>query len=350
MTTLDRKNFITLIDQQQTDLFFLENENKTIRVAITNYGARIVGLWILQSDKWVNIVAGFDDIHSYLQPQETYFGATIGRFANRINKGVFTILGKQYQVSINNNDNHLHGGENGFHKKIWSLKSHTKNTIQLFLFSPDGEEGYPANVNTTIFFSLEHHALTISFQAVPDADTHLNFTHHSFFNLNGDGQQINEHILHINANAYTPISQNLIPTGNIESIENTPFDFRQAKPIGQDMQQIHEQLTIAKGYDHNFVLNKNNPKELSLAATVEGNTSRIKMNLYTTAQGLQLYTGNFLAGQHHLNNGYYDTPRSFVCLEPQAFPNSPNHANFTNTLVKANETYQTTMQYEFVFS
>jgi aldose 1-epimerase len=268
-----------------------------------------------------------------------YYGATIGRYANRIANGTFSLQDKNYLLETNNGINHLHGGEKGFHNIVWDVEVQSKNSITFKYLSPDGEEGYPGNVAVFVTYTLtDDNEMAIEFKATTDRATIINLTNHAYFNLNGIGN-INDHTLYINADNYTPVNEHLISTGNIETVSDTPFDFRQPKKIGSDINNDNEQLKYGKGFDHNFVLNKKND-ECSLAASATGDISNIKMNVFTTEPGIQLYTGNFMDGSNILANGSSDDFRTAFCLETQHFPDSPNKNNFPSTILTPGNTYK----------
>ncbi|HMG81532.1 MAG TPA: aldose epimerase family protein [Ferruginibacter sp.] len=333
------------IDSKNTDLFILKNKNG-LQAAISNYGARWVSMFVPDAKKdLINVIAGFNAIEPYQKPSAAYYGATIGRYANRIANGRFTLEGKEYIVDKNNGPNHLHGGKKGFNHVVWEAVSTEENTMLLKYLSPDGEEGYPGNLEVTVRYTLtDDNEMTIAFTATTDQTTVINVTNHAYFNLNGAGN-IEDHTLCINADYYTPINKNLIPIGSIASVIDTPFDFRQPKKIGDAIQDDF-QLRYGHGYDHNFILNKKND-ELSLAATAQGNISKIKMDVITTEPGMQFYSGNFMDGSNILANGTTDDRRTAFCLETQHFPDSPNQKNFPSTTLLPGDMYQSTTIFRF---
>ncbi|HZI01790.1 MAG TPA: aldose epimerase family protein [Flavisolibacter sp.] len=336
----EKENFTSAIDGKKTDLYFLHNEQ--VQVAITNYGARIVSF--LRRDKnenWTDVVVGFDTLSDYLNAKEIYHGAIIGRYANRIAEGKLVIGEQNISLPVNNGPNHLHGGPKGFHNAVWNVLDSTGDHLTLHYFSRDGEEGYPGNLDVTIKYVLHESDLEIHFSATTDQDTVLNLTNHAYFNLNGQGNgDIHDHMLWLDAIHYTPVDKNLIPTGEIETVHETPFDFTQPKIIGRDIASGHEQIRFGNGYDHNFVLRVSSSNGLKLAARAIGNLSDIQLEVLTDQPGVQLYTGNFMEGTHTLKGGLKDEFRSAFCLETQHFPDSPNHSHFPSTLLKAGETFQ----------
>ena len=289
---------------------------------------------------------GYDTLEGYLQSNEIYFGALIGRYGNRIAKGKFSLNDSTYNLATNNQDNHLHGGKKGFHNVVWDAKQISDSALELKYLSKDGEEGYPGNLYVTVVYKLtDHNELEINYTASTDRATPINLTHHSFFNLNGAGKgKINDHILQINASHYTPIIGGLIPTGSIETVNNTPFDFRAPTPIAKHLNDENQQLKYGFGYDHNFVLDGSGLKVA--AVIVESNSGR-KMKVITNEPGLQFYGGNFLdekdIGKGKNSYGY----RSAFCLETQHFPDSPNQSNFPSTILNIYNQYTSICIYKF---
>lgn len=343
-------NFEKNVGRKQTKLYFLQNRN--IQAAITNYGGRIVGLCTPDKvGKMGDIVLGFNSIDDYLNAKEIYHGALIGRVGNRIAKGKFTLDGQEYLLPCNNGVNHLHGGPGGFHNVIWDVKAVTDSSIVLTYMSKDGEMGYPGNLNVEVQYLLTAKCeIEISYKAITDKSTPVNLTNHAYWNLAGEGSgTINDHILTINADYYTPVDSTLIPLGKNESVEGTPFDFRKAKSIGADLEQVktNVQLKHGPGYDHNFALNKLSPGEMSLAATVVEPLSGRKMEIYTLEPALQFYGGNFLNGRDKGKSSNTYKFREAIALETQHFPDSPNNTNFPSIILNPSEIYQTKTTYKF---
>lgn len=334
------------------ETYLLKNKNG-IEIKITNYGAKVMYIKVPdKTGKMENIVLGYDNPVDYIKGNP-YFGAAIGRYANRISNGTFKINGQTYNLKKNNNGNHLHGGYKGFHNVFWKKeKEYLINNvkyIELYYISPDGEENYPGNLKVNITYSLnDKNEFKIEYYAIADEKTHINLTHHSFFNLKDGGKsKILTHLLKINANNYTPVKQNLIPTGEILSVKNTPFDFTAPLPIGSRIENDDTQLQYGKGYDHNYVINKTKKEELAKAAEVyEPETGRV-MEVFTTEPGLQFYSGNFLDGSDIGHAGVSYKHRTAFCLEAQHFPDSPNHKNFPSTLLEPGEEYTQTTIYKF---
>jgi aldose 1-epimerase len=346
---MDVTAFSGQVHQQEVSLFRLTNKNRT-ELFLTNYGARIVALFLTAADgKQYNVVSGFDSLDGYLQSKEVYYGATIGRYANRIAEGRFQLDGHKYSIPVNNGPNHLHGGPNGFHQKVWQVALLSENRLELYLLSPDGEEGFPGNLETRVIFMLsDSDEVTMQYTATTDKPTVINLTNHAYFNLNGLGSgSIENHVLQLLADAYTPVSKTLIPTGAFAMVAGSPFDFRQPKAIGRDIGQDHQQLKFGGGYDHNFVLKKNDYHQPTLAAMARGDLSGITLEVLTTEPGLQLYTGNFLAGTHRLTGGHNDPPRSAFCLETQHFPDAPNQSSFPDTRLDPGQVFSSETIYRF---
>lgn len=346
---LSKGSFQKTIDGKKTDLYILKNRNHT-EAAFTNYGARIVSLIVPDhSGKLTDIVMGLSGIEEYRNSTEPYFGATIGRYGNRIAKGKFTIDGKDYSLFINNGPNSLHGGKRGFQDQVWDARQTDEQTLEFSYLSKDMEEGYPGNLQVKVIYILtDDNELKISYEATTDKKTIVNLTNHAFFNLNGEGSgSILDHLLQINADRYTPVDSALIPTGKLEPVQGTPFDFRKPARIGERIGVQNIQLKHGKGYDHNYVLNPVNGKELQLAATVQGERSGIIMEVFTREPGLQFYSGNFMQGKNKFKGGSRDDLRTAFCLETQHFPDSPNQPDFPSTVLSPGVVYKTSSIYKF---
>lgn len=338
-------SFNEILNGEKLSLHFLKNKNN-VEVAITNYGARIVALIVPDKNTQpTDVVVGFDSLQGYFNSTETYYGAIVGRYANRIAKGKFSLNGKTYQLAINNSPNHLHGGPKGFNNQVWKVEAAINNSIQLSYFSKDGEENYPGNLHVSVNYTLtEQNELKINYKAKTDQTTVINFTSHPFFNLNGQGRgSIENHLLQISAGNYTPVDESLIPAG-IFTVEDTPFDFRKPKRIGEHISDKNEQLKFGAGYDHNFVLNG---QGMRIAATAAGDESGITMEVITDQPGMQLYTGNWMQGKNKIKYGLKDNRRQAFCLETQHYPDSPNHADFPSTILNPGEVFQSTTIYKF---
>ena len=347
-----RDAFRQLIDGKQADLFFLKN-NKGITAAITNYGGRLVSLIVPSANSSpVDVVVGYDSVQQYVNSTEPYFGATIGRYGNRIAKGKFVLDGKTYTLATNNGANHLHGGKKGFQDVMWDARQVGDSVLELAYLSKDMEEGYPGNLDVKVVYTLtDNNELKIDYHATTDKKTVVNLTNHAFFNLNGAGSgTINDHLLVIDADRYTPVDSTLIPTGEIAMVENTAFDFRKPVTIGSRLNNDDRQLKYGLGYDHNFVLNKTASAGMTKAAMVTGDKSGIVMEVFTVEPGLQFYGGNFMQSKNTIKGGVKDDFRTAFCLETQHFPDSPNQPNFPSTTLAPGQTYQTSSMYKFSVS
>ena len=298
-----KEKFDTSVDGKAVTLFYLKNNNN-LRAAVTNYGARMVSFLIPRKNgQQVDVVVGFDNAKDFVSAEERYFGAIVGRFANRIAKGKFTLDGNTYQLDLNNGVNSLHGGRTGFHSRVWDAVQPDSQTVILTYVSKDGEEGYPGTMTTKMTYRLtDDNELQMEFEVTTDKKTVVNVTNHNYWNLNGEGSgSINNHDLMIKASKYTPVDSTLIPTG-IEPVANTPFDFTTTHKIGERVDADHIQLKYGKGYDHNYVLDKGITTTPELIAVVRGDVSGIKMEIRTTEPGLQFYGGNFMAGKNNSSN------------------------------------------------
>lgn len=329
-------------DGKDIFLYTLANKNGD-RVTITNFGATVTS-WIVadNKDQRSNIVLGFDSLSGYLA-KPPYFGATIGRYGNRIANAKFKIDTTTYQLAANNGKNHLHGGNKGYDKVVWDATpaADSPASISFSYLSKDGEEGYPGNLKITVVFTLtDDNELLIDYTATTDKTTPVNLTNHSYFNLTGDVQNsILNHTLQVNAEKYTPVDAGLIPTGELRDVKGTPFDFLQPHKIGERI------ATVEGGYDHNFVLSRKG-LELELVATLADSTTGRKLEVYTTEPGLQFYSGNFLDGTIKTSDGKAIQLHTGLCLETQHFPDSPNQPSFPSTILKPGETYHTVTKYK----
>ena len=340
--------FDSTIDGKPVKLYTLSNKNG-MKVSITNYGGRIVSLEVPDKEgKPRDVVVGFGSIGGYLTTTEKYFGATIGRVGNRIAKGLFKIDTATYHLFTNNGVNSLHGGKVGFDSKVWDVIASSDSNLVIRYVSPDGEEGYPGELTSTVRFTvLPTNILSIKYEATTNKKTVVNLTNHAFFNLNGEGSgSINNHLLQINADAFTPVDSTLIPTGKIATVAGTPFDFRKPVAIGARIEVADQQLKFGGGYDHNFVVN-GKAGQLRQAAVATGDQSGIVMETWTVEPGIQFYGGNFMAGKNTFKTGAKDDYRTAFCLETQHFPDAPNHKNFPSILLAPGEKYETETEYRF---
>lgn len=338
-------------EYQGKQVYLYTVTNKTgVEMKVTNYGGRITSIYgPVKNGDMVDVVLGFDSLEGYLNNPNN-FGAAIGRYGNRIADGQFTLDGKTYHIARNNGDNHLHGGFVGFDQRVWNIKAVEENgevSLVLSYTSRDGEEGYPGNLDIEMTYTLtDNNEVVINYRAVTDQPTLCNLTNHSYFNFNGAEDTILDHELMINADTYTPIDDEWIPTGAIADLEGTPMDFSELTAIGERINDDFIQLKNGAGYDHNYVLNtEGNLNEV--AATLYDESTGLAMDVYTTEPGLQLYTGNFLDGSITGKDGKVYNKHYAVCLETQHFPNSPNVNYFPSTVLRPGEVYETTTIYHF---
>lgn len=337
-------------DGKAVEIYTLKN-SKGAEARIISYGGTVVSLKMPDKNgKFADVVLGYDSLPDY-EKNQSYIGALIGRYANRIGKGKFTLDGKEYNLATNNNGNHLHGGLKGFDKVVWTARSFVDNSganLELNYLSKDGEEGYPGKLTVKVIYTLtENDELKVVYLATTDKNTVVNLTQHAYFNLAGAGQgDILKHQLTLYADKFTPTDGGSIPTGELRSVKGTPFDFTTATAIGARINQADEQLKFGNGYDHNWVLNKSD-NSLSHAATVYEPASGRVMDVYTTERGLQFYAGNYLDGAIKGKGGKNYPRRSGFCLEAQNFPDSPNKPNFPASVLKPGETYSQTTVYKF---
>ena len=347
---LKREDFQAMVQGKETDLYTLTNA-QGMEVSITNYGGSLVSIMVPDRDgKMANVIQGHDCIQDCLSSPEPFLSTLVGRYGNRICRGKFTMNGKEYSLSINNGPNHLHGGPTGCHARVWDAEQLNDQELVLRYTFAYYEEGFPGEVQMTVKYSLTNdNELVIDYRGTTNKKTVVNMTSHGFFSLTGIGtptpSQLDT-ILTINADFYVPIDENSIPTGEIRKVEGTPFDFRTPKPVGQDIAADDEQIKNGTGYDHCYVLNKREPGELTLAASmVEPSTGRT-MECWTTEPGVQFYSDNWAdgyKGQHGATVGKH----SGLCFEAQHFPDSPNRAHFPSTQLKPGEVYVQKTVYKF---
>lgn len=348
--SLNTADFSKTINGKQVGLFFLKNGQ--IKAAITNYGGRIVSLCApSKNGEMADVVLGFKSIDDYLKATGVYHGAIIGRVAGRIANGNFDLNGINYKLPLNSSPNHNHGGSNGFHNQVWDVISASDTSIVLSYLSVDGEMGYPGNLNVKATYILNSkNELSLELSAATDKCTPVNLTNHAFFNLAGEGSgTILNHLLTVNAKRITPINANKIPTGKLVNVKGTAFDFRKAKQIGQNLvnEKSNEQLKIAEGFDHNFVLNKNGYKLMHLAATVVEPVSGRKLEVLTTQPCIQFFSANFFKGVDIGKMGKPYNFRESFALETQCFPDAPNQKNFPSIIIQPNKTYHSKTVYRF---
>ncbi len=349
--SISKAAYGTTADGEAVDEYTLTNAGG-VEIRIITYGGIVTSLRVPDREgSFDNVVLGFDNLGDY-ETKNPYFGAIIGRYGNRIANAKFTLDGTEYTLPANNGPNSLHGGDKGFDKVVWTAKEVPGDAdvgLELTYESPDGEEGYPGSLSVTVVYTLTaDNALQIDYTATTDKTTVVNLTHHSYFNLGGNGSgTIYDEILQINADHYTPVDATLIPTGELADVTGTPFDFRSPKTIGADIRSGDEQVVLGRGYDHNFVLNRADMTTLEKAAYLYDPATGRGMEVWTTEPGLQFYTGNFLDGTLVGSSGGMYRQGEGLCLETQHFPDSPNQPDFPSTTLNPGDTYQTTTVYKF---
>ncbi len=335
---------------EEVTSYVLRNKNKMI-VKIINYGATVVSIKTEDKNKkFEDVVLGYDNIESYVK-DKSYFGVIVGRYGNRIGKGKFTLDGKEYELTINDGNNQLHGGIVGFNKMLWkgeAFATDSSQSVKLTLVSKDGDQGFPGNLTLQVVYTLNNsNELEITYRASSDKTTVLNPTHHSYFNLTGNpANTILDHELVLNSEEFTPVDKELIPTGILQKVENTPMDFRKPTKIGERINSNFEQLTLGRGYDHNWVLNNFDGSVREAATVYEKNSGRF-LQVFTDQPGIQFYSGNFLDGTAKGKNNIIYNYRTGFCLETQHFPDSPNKANFPSVKLEPGKTYKQKTIYKF---
>lgn len=336
-------------DATPVEIFTLSDGPYEARIA--TYGGILVSMKVPdRNGKSGDVVLGFDNLDGYVAnfngPADAFFGALIGRYANRIAHGSFSLDGKKYSLPLNNGENSLHGGPHGFNNVVWKAKPIT-NGVELTYLSKDGEAGYPGNLTAIVRYTLVKGDLRIDYSATTDQDTVLNLTNHSYFNLAGQGDILN-HQLTLHASHFTPVDAGLIPTGELKPVDSTPFDFRKPTAVGERINANDDQLHLGHGYDHNWVLDKNKDsgKLIEAAEVYEPTTGRV-LKVLTDQPGIQFYSGNFLDGSIHGKAGTPYQLHAALCLETQHFPDSPNHPSFPSTELKPGQTFHSITIFSF---
>jgi aldose 1-epimerase len=346
--TISQAPFGKTADGTPVEIYTLRND-KGCEARIMTYGGIVVSLKVPDKNgNFGDVVLGYDKLDDYVK-NSPFFGALVGRYGNRIAKGKFTLAGKEYTLALNNAPNNLHGGPIGFDKRVWkatTLLTADGPVLKLNYLSQDGDQGFPGNLNVTATYTLTaDNGLLLNYTATTDKATLCNLTQHSYFNLAGKGDVLND-LVYINADKFTPVDKTLIPTGELKPVEGTPFDFRKPTAIGARINAADEQIKFGNGYDHNWVINKP-PGKLGLVARVTDPATGRVMEVLSTEPGVQFYTGNFLDG-YTGKGGWVYKNRSGLCFEPQHYPDSPNHPQFPSTALKPGETYQNTILYRFL--
>lgn len=344
----EKEAFADTFDGKPVALYFIRND-QGLTAAVTNYGARVVSLIVPDKQgKPTDVVIGLASAKAYKESSQAYLGAAIGRVANRIAGGRFELDGQEYSLFVNNGPNTLHGGKKGYQDVVWDVEQPNDSTLIFTYLSPDGEEGFPGNLRISMTYSMTaNNSLKFEYEATTDKRTPVNLTNHAFFNLNGEGSgTINDHLLQVYADEFTPVDSTLIPLGDYKPVEGTPFDFRTETVIGDRVENEDEQLVLGGGYDHNYVLNTGH--DYGLAAKATGDQSGIVMEVYTDQPGIQFYGGNFLQGLNTLKTGAKDDYRTAFCLETQHYPDAVNQPDFPPIILAPGDAYKT--QTEYVFS
>lgn len=347
---LKRSDFQRTIDGKETDLFLLTNDNGA-EMAVTNYGGALLAIMVPdRNGKLANVVEGHDTLDGVIHSPEPFLSTLIGRYGNRIAKGKFMSGGKEYTLAVNNGPNSLHGGPTGFHSRIWDAEQTSKQSLVLHYLSKDGEEGFPGNLDIKVEYTFTNrNEFIIAYTATTDKPTPVNLTHHAFFNLAGLASPtlgVENNVLTLNADFYTPVDETLIPTGEILKVADTPMDFRTPHAVGSRIGEPFQQLIYGNGYDHNYVLNKREAGALEFAAKCVDPESGRSLKVYTTEPGVQVYTANWLNGFAGWHGATFPA-RSAICFEAQHFPDTPNKGHFPTAVLNPGETYRQTTIYAF---
>ena len=339
------KDFESKLHGKNTHLITLTNR-AGMQIALTDYGARLVSALVPDKNgNLIDVVLGFNSIQGYLEAKEVYHGASIGRFCNRIANGKFALDGKEYSLDQNNGTNCLHGGATGFHTRVWDRQVSFNKQVDFYYVSPDGEEGFPGELKTTVSFELNNeNEIIIKFRATTNAPTVVNFTNHAYFNLNGEGNgDVLNHVVWINTDEFLPLNENQIPTGDLYPVEGTAFDFRTPKVLATEINSPEEQIQIANGYDHSFANKQPISEPIASAYSKE---SGIELQVFSTEPSIHLYTGNFLhedegkSGRKYLRYGG-------LCFEAQHYPDSPNQEKFPSVRLNPDEVFESEIRYKF---
>ncbi len=347
---LKRADFQKVINGKETDLFILKNASGA-EIAFTNYGLAVAAIMVPDKDgNFANVIQGHDSIDKVISSPEPFLSTIIGRYGNRIAKGKFQLEGKEYSLTINNGPNSLHGGPTGFHARVWDAEEVTPQSVTLHYVSADGEEGFPGNLDVYVTYALsDDNEFIITYKATTDQTTLVNLTHHGFFSLSGIANptaSVENNIVTINADFFTPTDSVAIPTGEIAKVEGTPMDFRTPQVVGSRIDDDFEQLVFGVGYDHCYVLNKPEAGTLTFAAKCVEPESGRSMEVYTTEPGVQVYTSNWHSGFEGAHGATFPK-RSAICFEAQHFPDTPNKGHFPSCVLHPGETYNQVTIYKF---
>ena len=350
LSGLKREDFQAVVQGKETDLYTLSNDNG-VQIQVTNYGGAVVAIMVPDRDgNFANVIQGHTNIDEVVNSPEPFLSTLIGRYGNRICKGKFTMNGKEYTLACNNGVNHLHGGPTGCHARVWDAEQVNDQELVLRYTFAYYEEGFPGELRMTVKYSLTNdNEFVIDYRGTTNKKTIVNMTHHAFFSLTGIANPTPTQLdceLQINADFYLPIDETSIPTGEILKVEGTPFDFRTPKLVGKDIEADDEQIKNGSGFDHNYILNKKEPGELSLACRLKDPKSGRVLETYTTEPGLQFYSGNFLSGIKGQHDATFPK-RSGLCFEAQHFPDTPNRPYFPTVILKPSEIYTQKTVYKF---
>lgn len=344
---MTEKIFGTTSKGEEAVLYTMTNENG-MSISVTDFGATLVNVFVPdKAGKQIDVVLGYDDVKGY-EEGTVFFGATVGRSANRIGEAAFELNGVTYQLEKNDNDNNLHSGLDFYNKRMWKVLKKADNSVTFVLHSPDGDQGYPGNLDMEVTYTLtEENEVKITYHGVPDQDTLVNMTNHSYFNMDGqDSGDVLGQEVQIEADYFTKADAESIPTGELTRVEGTPMDFRQKKAIGKDIEEDYEALILGKGYDHNWVLNGEGFRKV---AEMSGKTSGITMEVYTDLPGMQLYTANFVENEKGKGGAVYQM-RHAACFETQYYPDAVHKEHFPGPICHAGEAYDTCTTYKFILA
>jgi aldose 1-epimerase len=350
LTAMEDSAFDSVVKGKEVKLYHLSNKNG-MEMTVSNFGARVVELFAPDKNgNFEDVVLGYDNLLEYINTPGGYYGAPIGRYGNRIADAQFTLDGQRYQLEANNGPNNLHGWPGGYHDRVWEVLEATNQVLAMKYVSPDGEAGFPGELTVYMnYYLTDDNEFKITYEATTDKATIVNLTHHSFFNLNGQGEgNVRNHMLELNADKFTPVNDVLIPLGELKPVEGTPFDFTDPHLIGERIDADNEQLKKAGGYDHNWVINREegNTETIKIASVWVPENGR-KMEVFTDQPGVQVYTGNFMDGKGAAKAGKVYGKQGAICLETQHFPDSPNQKSFPSVTLRPGETYNHECIYKF---